>query len=247
MPLVDFPLLVKAAEEGGYAVGYFESWNLESLQGVLDAAEQTRSPIIVGFNGEFISRAGRRAVERLTLYGALGKAAAESATVPCGLIFNECPNDPWVLDAAGAGFNLVMPVAPGAPYHEYVRRVRRIVGHCHARQVAVEAESGELPCAASGQAESVGEFTDPQSAERFVQETGVDLLAVSVGNVHVQLHGRQDLKIDHLAAICARVSAPLVLLLVIAPTGNSARRSQSELWHLYQAAVSGRPAKSCGY
>ena len=133
MPLVPIDLLMQRCHKCRYAVGYFESWNLESLQGVLDAAEQTRSPIIVGFNGDFLSRVGRCAVERLTLYGALGKTAAESATVPCCLIFNECPNDAWVLDAADAGFNLVMPVAPGAPYHEYVHRVRRIVGHCHAR------------------------------------------------------------------------------------------------------------------
>ncbi|OHB84064.1 MAG: hypothetical protein A2V98_12070 [Planctomycetes bacterium RBG_16_64_12] len=178
---------------------------------MLDAAEQTRSPIIIGFNGEFLSRAGRRAVERLALYGALGKAAAESATVPCGLIFNECPNDPWVLDAADAGFNLVMPSDPGAPYHDYVRRVQRIVQHCHGRKVAVEGELGELPCAASGKAESVGDLTDPECAEHFVQATGVDLLAVSVGNVHIQLRGERDLKVDHLAAIRARVSVPLVL------------------------------------
>lgn len=211
MPLVPIDRLMQRCREGRYAVGYFESWNLESLQGVLDAAEQTRSPMIVGFNGDFLSHAGRRAVERLAIYGALGRAAAESATVPCGLIFNECPHDSWVLDAADAGFNLVMPADPAAPYLDYARRVTRIVEHCHARQVAVEAELGELPCAAAGEAESGGELTDPECAERFVRETGVDLLAVSVGNVHIQLHGQHDLKLDHLAALRARVPASLVL------------------------------------
>ena len=55
MPLTPINELVQNAREHRYALGYFESWNLESLQGVLDAAETTRSPIIIGFNGEFLS------------------------------------------------------------------------------------------------------------------------------------------------------------------------------------------------
>src|SRR3954463_5697427 len=102
------------ARRGGFAVGYFESWNLESLQGVLDAAEVTRSPIIIGFNGDFLSRQQRRAEERLQWYAQLGCAGAETATVPCGLIFNECPLDDWVRAAIAAGFNLVMPADPSA-------------------------------------------------------------------------------------------------------------------------------------
>jgi len=211
MPLESIDRLMDGCRIGGYAVGYFESWNLESLQGVLDAAEATRSPIIIGFNGEFLSREGRLAPERLALYAALGRAAAESSPVPCGLIFNECPDDASVLKAAEFGFNLVMPADPAAPYDEYLRRVKRIVAHCRERGVAVEAELGELPCGASGSVEGVGEPTDPGLAQRFVEETGVDLLAVSVGNVHVHTTGRQDLNLDHLAAIRQRVQVPLVL------------------------------------
>lgn len=211
MPLESIDRLMQGCREGGYAVGYFESWNLESLQGVLDAAEMTRSPIIIGFNGEFLSRKDRLAAERLALYGAMGRAAAESARVPCGLIFNECPNDQWTLDAVEAGFNLVMPADPQASYEDYSRRVKRIVRHCHKRHVAVEAELGELPCGASGRVEGKGEPTDPVLAERLVRETGADLLAVSVGNVHVRTSGEQDLDLDRLAAIRDRVQVPLVL------------------------------------
>jgi ketose-bisphosphate aldolase len=210
MPLEPIDCLMQGCREGGYAIGYFESWNLESLQGVLDAAEQTRSPVIVGFNGEFLSHGGRRAAERLALYAAMGKAAAHSSPVPCGLIFNECSADQCVLDAAEAGFNLVMPADPRCPYDEYQRRVARIVRHCHSRHVAVEAELGELPCGAPGHAEE-GELTDPALAQRFVRATGVDLLAVSVGNVHVQTHGEQDLDLQRLAAIRDRVPIPFVL------------------------------------
>src|ERR1035437_2034178 len=109
MPLEPIEKLMQAARVGGYAVGYFESWNLESLQGVIEAADRVRAPIIIGFNGDFLSRPEWRAVERLSWYAALGLAAAQSARVPCGFIFNECPNDEWVGVAAPAGLHLVMP------------------------------------------------------------------------------------------------------------------------------------------
>lgn len=146
-----------------------------------------------------------------SLYGALGKAAVESASVPCGLIFNECPLDDWVLAATEAGFNLVMPSDPQCSYRVYVERVKRIVGHARARHVAVEAELGELPCGATGQVEHACEFTDPQLARQFVEETGVDLLAISAGNVHILVDGQLDLDLGRLAAICECVPVPLVL------------------------------------
>jgi len=74
--------LTRYARRDGFALGYFESWNLESLQGVIDAAEESCSPIIIGFNGDFLCGAERHVEERLSWYGALGKAAADSASVP---------------------------------------------------------------------------------------------------------------------------------------------------------------------
>src|SRR3954464_15030763 len=112
MPLVAISTLMQEALRGRYALGYFESWNLESLQGVIDAAEETRSPVIIGFNGDFLSRPDRLARERRPWCGDLGRAAARSATVPWGLIFNECPADDWVRQAVTCGFNLVMPADP---------------------------------------------------------------------------------------------------------------------------------------
>jgi ketose-bisphosphate aldolase len=211
MPLEPIDRLMQGCKADGYAIGYFESWNLESLQGVVDAAEQTRSPVILGFNGEFLSHEGRRAAERLVVYGKLGLAVAESSTAPCGLIFNECPNDQWVMNAADAGFNLVMPADPRAGFDDYMRRVRQITQYAHARGVAVEAELGELPCGVSEHGGGDGELTDPDAAKRFVQETGVDLLAVSVGNVHIQIDGQQELNLDHLATLQQSLAIPLVL------------------------------------
>jgi fructose-bisphosphate aldolase, class II len=211
MPLIPIPELMRHAREQGYALGYFESWNFESLQGVIDAAEQTRSPIIIGFNGEMLSRPDRIAQERISWYGALGRAAADSASVPCGFIFNECPLDEPVRQAVTAGFNLVMPIpAHGESPSDYRRRTADMVTYAHRHFVAVEAELGELPFGASG-APQGGDTTDPRAAAEFARQTGVDLLAVSVGNVHVLLKGAHELNLDHLAAIHRVTDAPLVL------------------------------------
>jgi ketose-bisphosphate aldolase len=210
MPLRPISELVQHARENRYALGYFESWNFESLQGVLDAAEASRSPIIIGFNGEFLSRPDRKRSERLRCYAELGKAAAACASVPCGLIFNECPDDEWVRDAVLAGFNLVMPADPSASYEDYRRRVVELTAFAHRYGVAVEAEVGHLP---SGTTETRkgSQLTDPELAARFIRDTGVDLLAVSVGNVHIMTKGEQDLDLERLSEIRRHIAQPLVL------------------------------------
>jgi ketose-bisphosphate aldolase len=210
MPLQPISELVRHARHNRYALGYFESWNLESLQGVLDAAEATRSPVIIGFNGDFLSRPDRLLVERLHCYAELGKAAATGATVPCGLIFNECSDDEWVRRAALAGFNLVMPADPAVSHSDYTRRVAELTKFAHRHGVATEGEVGHLPTGTS-ESKNGSELTDPELAARFVQETGVDLLAVSVGNVHIMLKGEQDLNLEQLALISQQVANPLVL------------------------------------
>ncbi len=199
------------ARQNGYAVGYFESWDIASLEGVIDAAEQTRSPVIIGFNGEFLAHSFREPQIRLSMYGALGRAAAESAQVPCGFMFNECPLDSWVEHATQVGFNLVMLADEKASHADLTRRVSDVVRISHTRGLAVEAELGLLPFGAEGHARDDGSLTDPDLAAAFVQETGVDLLAVSTGNVHVMVQGQCDLNLEHLEAIRRKVDVPLVL------------------------------------
>ncbi len=212
MPLEAIGPMMRRAASENYAVGYFESWSLESLQGVVDAAEEARAPVILGFNGAFLS-GERRAGERLALYAALGRAAAESSTVPCGLIFNECPCDDWVLAAIDHGFNLVMLADPAADPAALTDRVAAITRVAHARNVAVEGEVGELPCGADSSAGGAhgGAATDPALAARFATATGVDLLAVSVGNIHIKTSGEESLDLALLEEIHERVPVPLVL------------------------------------
>lgn|SRR5215469_1690578 len=209
MSLTPIGRMLESAKRGKYAIGYFESWNLESLQGVIDAAEAVRAPVIIGFNGEFLSQRAGGSLAELALYGALGKTAAMQASVPCGFIFNECAEDKWVEQAITAGFNLVMPADPAATLEAYTRRVARLAALAHSYGVAIEAEIDELP--SGGGEHHAGRASDPQVAAEFVAETGVDLLAVSVGNEHIKLDGRAPLDLARLEALHRSVRVPLVL------------------------------------
>ncbi len=211
MPLEPAAELLRFARQNQFAVGYFESWDIGSLEGAIDAAETSRAPIIVGFNGEFLARPDRDQPVRLEWYGALACAAAGSARVPCAVMFNECPRDAWVERAIGAGFNLVMLSDPAAPMADLTRRIGNLVRLAHTREVAVEAELGVLPGGVADHGDSTGSVTDPDAAAAFVRETGIDVLAVSVGNVHVLLQGRRQLDLARLAAIGKQVDVPLAL------------------------------------
>ena len=125
-------------------------------------------------------------------------------------MFNECPIDAWVEHATRVGFNLVMLADSNASHADLARRVADLAPVAHSRGVAVEAELGVLPCSATEHSER-GSLTDPDQVEAFVRETGVDMLAVSVGNVHVRLDDQCDLNLGRLSAIRRRVDTPLVL------------------------------------
>src|SRR5207247_4882554 len=134
------------------AVGYFESWNLESLQGVIDAAEVAASPVIVGFSGINLPDPRRGMPERLELYAAMGRAACETTPVPAALIFNESPCLDWLEKAVVLGFNTVMFADEHMPPEKLRERVRQTV-RMAAGRAAVEAEMAALPGVAAGRSE----------------------------------------------------------------------------------------------
>ena len=213
MPLVPFNQLMQAAEAGGYAVGYFESWNLESLLAVADAAEAVRSPVILGFSGLSLPHPERVVKEKLSIYAALGLETCRSLSVPAGLIFNESPNLDWVMNAIDLGFNLVMFSDEQLAWHEQAERVASVVRKAHAVGVAVEAEMTSLP-GIHGElsaAPSQVQLDDPVLARQFVERTGVDALAVNIGQAHTHGHAQLRLNLQRLAELRAVVLVPLVL------------------------------------
>lgn len=196
MGQVPFSQLMRDADRRGYAVGYFESWNLESLLAVADAAEQSRSPVILGFSGIALPRRERVSPEHLVDYAALGAAVCSRLTVPACLLFNESPSMDWVLAAARQGFGLVMYADEETGYEDLVSRTRRVSDEAHAMGAAVEGEPHSLPGISGDLASIPGErhLTDAGVARDFVRETLVDAVAVNVGQAH--LHGRGEVRLD---------------------------------------------------
>ena len=96
------------AESEQYAVGYFESWSLESLMAVADAAEATQSPVMMGFSGIYLNHPKRQRCEILSVYSAMGLKVCQQTSIPTALVFNESPYLNWVLGAIDQGFGLVM-------------------------------------------------------------------------------------------------------------------------------------------
>jgi len=209
MPLVPFTDLLLAAQRGGYAVCYSESWDLESFKAVVEAAEECSAPLIAGFNGSFLRHPGRSQPERLTFYAAL-RFALERCRAPAAFLLNESDDLEQMREAIDLGFTAVMPENEGLPLARYRELVGAVVQYAHPRGVAVEAQLGTLPLGGHLD-EHPGELTDPDLARAFVEETGVDALAVSIGNVHILTRGTAALDFASLGSIHEKVDVPLVI------------------------------------
>jgi fructose/tagatose bisphosphate aldolase len=210
---VTFARLMEDAERRGYAVGYFESWNMESLLAVAHAAEEMRSPVILGFSGISLPHPARAVKEHLADYFALGAAVCDRLPVPACLLFNESARFDWVEEAVRLGFGLVMFTNEELPHADQVAQVGRTARIAHAAGAAAEGEMDSLP-GVGGTLRApppAPPLTDPQEALRFVHATEVDALAISVGQVH--LHGRSPVRLDleRVAALKTVLSVPLVL------------------------------------
>ena len=209
MPLASLSDLLAAAQREGYAVPYTESWNLESLQAVLDAAEESRSPIIAGFNGGFLRHSTRKRPENLAYYGCFRQALA-SAKIPVAFLLNESDDLGQIRAAIELGFNAVMPENEGLEVEEYRALVKSVVRIAKPRGVWVEAQIGLLPAGQINHNGS-GTLTDPDLAAEFVEDTGIDALAISIGNVHILTEGKATVDLEAVRRIREKVSVPLVV------------------------------------
>jgi fructose-bisphosphate aldolase, class II len=207
MSLVPMRQLIADAQNAGYAVCYCESWNLESFQAVVGAAEEAEAPIITGFNGGFLGHAGRPQPERLEYYAGLGMAI-EDSSVPEAFLLNETDDLSQIERGIELGFNAVMVENERIGMKEYRALVKQVVELAHRSGVFVEAAVGHL---ADASAETEAEPTNPAVARGFVEETGIDALGVAVGNVHILTQGKASIDLERLEEIQAQVKIPLVL------------------------------------
>jgi len=209
MPIVPMQEMMRDAHNRHYCLCYCESWNLESAQAVIQAAEELKAPAVVGFNGGFLMHPRRSRPESLAWYACL-RLGFESTPVPAGFLLNEAGSLDQIREAIQFGFNAVMLENDGLSLREYRLLVKELVQLARGSGVWVEAQIGTLPCG-NGQGCGAGQITDPDIAAAFVADTGIDALAVSIGNIHVLTHGEAFIDLEALRRIRNRVDVPLVI------------------------------------
>jgi ketose-bisphosphate aldolase len=209
MPIVSLSHMLADARASGYGVCYCESWNLESLQAVIDAAEECHSPVVAGFNGGFLRNNSRKKPEDLSYYAGL-RFGLQNSPVPVAFLLNESDSLAQIQQGIEFGFNAVMPESEGLGLDDYRNLVNMVVMLARPRNVWVEAQLGALPNGASAN-NGHCEITDPEVARRFVEETKIDALAVSIGNIHILTTGKASVDREALRRIGEKVNVPLVL------------------------------------
>lgn len=198
--------LLKAATESGYALGAFNVYNLEGVEAVVRAAEKTASPAILQIHPTAFQHGGIPLV-------ALCLAAAQEAGVPVAVHLDHCASAEDIRAALAAGLTSVMSDGSHLAYEENVGFSREMAALAHAQEGTVEAELGRLAGTEDGLtvAEYEAKLTDPDQAVDFVARTGVDALAVCIGNVHGRYRTEPRLDFGRLESVRRNVSVPLVL------------------------------------
>ena len=199
--------ILEKAKEGKYGVGFFNAVNVEMGRAVIETAEELNAPVIVGTAQVLLPA---MELERVAEYLI---PMAKKAKVPVcvhydhGLTFEKC------MEALQLGFSSIMYDCSTDSYEENVAKVAEMVKICHAMGITVEGELGHVgDNEGSGKLENPSDyFTDPEMARDFVQRTGVDALAVAVGNSHGDYKFPPKLDFDRIAAIREATGLPLVL------------------------------------
>ncbi len=209
--LVNLNEVLYPAKKNHYAVGLFNAVNLELARGILAAAECTRSPVIMG------------TAEVLLPYGPLEEVSyyllpmAKKANVPVVIHLDHGLRKETCLKALELGFSSIMYDCSTDSYEENVRKVKEMADIAHSYGATIEGELGHVGDN-EGSAEGSSHlsdpskfFTDPRMAKDYVEKTGVDALAIAVGNAHGAYKLPPKLDFDRIRAIARTVKVPLVL------------------------------------
>lgn len=207
--LVSFSKILQDAYEGHYAVGAFNCLSIEHVMGAIQAAEELRSPIILQLAEVQFPCAPMEMMAPVYL------EAAAKATVPVAVHLDHGQSLETCVKAIQLGFNSVMFDGANLPFEENVRQTAEIVRIARAAGVDVEAELGKVGDTGFG-GEGTGEatpdvFTDVEESAEFIAKTGVDALAIAIGNLHGRYVATPQLNIERLKEIAQRNNLPLVL------------------------------------
>ena len=199
-------ILAEAVAEHS-AVPAFATYNLEMVQAVVAAAERTGRPVIVLAGSSHFNHAGRSALISIALQ------AARDSTATIGVHLDHCRDLAEIEQCVQAGYSSVMVDGSHLPFEQNVELTCAAVALAHPAGAWVEAELGAVPGDedVSIDAAPAQTMTDPLEAADFVERTGVDALAVAVGNVHGLTTSPVSLDLERLAAIRDAVMVPLVL------------------------------------
>lgn len=198
------------AQKGGYAVGAFNTINLEITRAIVDAAKETKSPVIIQITEKSMDYAGARALYNLV------KNIAEfyAPEIPVGIHLDHGKSFEIVEKVVGLGFNSVMYDGSRKNYNDNVANTKKVVEFCKDKNVSVQGELGSVPYIGETDMTDLDwdkYMTDPAEAKRFVEETGIDALAVAIGNAHGFFKERSVPDYERLDAIHKAVSVPLIL------------------------------------
>ena len=211
MPLVTTKEMFEKAMKEGYAIGAFNVNNMEIVQGIVDAAGEQNSPVILQASSSAIKYARINYLMKM-----VSAAVEEHPNIPIAIHLDHGPDFETCKMCVDNGFTSVMFDGSKYDFEENVRLTKEVVDYAHAHGVVVEAELGKLAGIEDdvNVAEADAMYTDPAQAEEFVKRTGVDSLAIAIGTSHgaYKFKGEARLRFDILKQVKERIpNTPIVL------------------------------------
>lgn len=203
--LVNMRDLLSDAQKGNYAVGSFSVANMEMVLGVIKAAEELNAPIILQIAEVRLKQSP------LEIIGPLMVAAAKNAKVPVAVHFDHGKTIEKITQALDIGFTSVMFDGSHLPLDENIEFTKKIIEIARKYEASVEAEIGCVGGSEDGSEDIAINCTKPEDAVKFENETGVDALAIAIGNAHGNYKSTPKLRFDILSEVEQKTHTPLVL------------------------------------
>jgi fructose-bisphosphate aldolase, class II len=207
MTLVSIKNELTKASVGHYAIPLFDVFEMQGMEGVMDALIEKNAPTIIGIYSPYA------ALPNCPALAAYIRCRVENIHIPVSLMLDHGSSVEQCLEMLSYGFTDVMYDGSKLPLEENITNTKRVVESAHALGVSVEAELGHVGM--GDQYDSLGGrrlgFTDPEDVEYFVKKTGVDFLAIAFGNAHGLYKGEPHLDLGLVAEIRRRVGVPLVM------------------------------------
>jgi len=210
MALVTTKEMFEKSMKENFAIGAFNINNMELIQGIIDAAKEENSPVILQASASAIKYA------RINYLMKMVEAAVEEAEIPIAIHLDHGPDFETCKMCIDAGFTSVMIDGSKYDFEENIRITKQVVDYAHERGVVVEAELGKLAGIEDdvNVSEEDSMFTDPDQAKEFVERTGCDSLAIAIGTSHgaYKFKGEAKLRYDILQKIKEKLpNTPIVL------------------------------------